>query len=239
MLRRFFSRRRSQVERLEALALTTQSGGEFRSEGCETGSLEECEMVFRLGFGPNFSYRKILSVLGRNFPREETLIVGDVGGSKGRDAKQLGEMGVNERQGVAAFVIDPVPFITPEILPDNRYIACAVQDRRIPRRSFHFLHSFDSIKSDYTEALWGMHRLLKRGGVALIEIEHWLDDDVLAQLRGLPIKKAVSVFSGGNPKPQLLPEFLAMVDDCRSVLGENADGKLESLFPAFWIDKMH
>ena len=177
----------------------------------------------------------------KKFPREDTLLVADIGGNAGTSAAEL-----NQMRGVQAFVIDPMPFLPPEEwgLSRQRFFVRKIEETGLPDSSFHFMLSHNTMQyTDVGKAFPEIYRLLKPGGFALVEHESWYDPDILSKLERLPMKDKITVFFGGQPaigklSTIPLPEFIERVKSVRQEQGEKAEKGFMGLFPCFGIDKI-
>ncbi len=178
---------------LEKLALKTQEGrifGFYDYEG-SLSDLKQYELHFRSCTGGAFTYERYLERVKKRFPNDKHLLVADIGGSDGTAAS-----GLNDIEGVEAFVIDPensLP-ISGKGLPKERYIIREIEYTGLPDNTFHFMTSYNTyhhtkLPRSFTE----VHRLLRRGGVAILHHEHWWQPGVLEQMEELEIKDDIRV----------------------------------------------
>lgn len=232
---------RSEVElkELERLALETQKGIELGTYNQPSSTISLYEFSFKLAFGCGFSYEGALSILKRNFPYDKYLLVSDIGGAYGTAAE-----GLQKLEGIEAFVIDPAGRLPPEGkgLPRNRFFIKEIERTGLPDNSFHFLTSQNSYQyTDVPDSITEAYRLLKKGGMAILEIQQFVDLDFIETVKSLDIKENINVaMLVRGKKPQIVP-FYAFYAGCKAVhdeYGEAARGMLGAMMqPVFIIGK--
>lgn len=187
-----------ELAELERLALDTHKGVEFSIRDFDAFSLSEYEFSFKLSLGPDFSYQTLLSRIKKRFPYDKHLVVVDIGGAYGEAAE-----GLQELKGIEAFVIDPATKLNEEGvgLPRNRFFVRKIEETGLPDETFHFMTSYNTyqytqVPTSFVEA----HRLLKRGGMAIIDVPYWWNTDFWDKLTSSNIHEQVYVASTADFK---------------------------------------
>lgn len=201
--------------------------------------MEDYEFGFNLSFGGGFSYKKVLSILKDNFPYDKYLLVSDIGGSYGTAAE-----GLQKLEGIEAFVIDPSKYLPPEEkgLPRDRFFIKKIEKTGLSDNLFHFLTSYNSYQfTEVPDSITEAYRLLKRGGMAILQIQQGVDLDFIETVKSLDIKDNISVamlLRGEKPKIAPFDVFYAGCKAVHNEYGEAAEGILRGLMqPAFIIGK--
>ena len=232
-------RSEAELNELERLALETQKGIEI-SNGNPCTTLADYESYgFKLAFGAGFSYKGVLSLLKHNFSYDKYLLVSDIGGSYGTAAEELQAM-----EGIEAFVIDPNKHLPLEGkgLPRNRFFVKKIENTGLSDNVFHFLTSYNSYQyTDVPDSITEAYRLLKKGGMAILQIQQGVDLDFIETVKSLDIKDNINVaMLLRGEKPNIVP-FDNFYAGCRAVhdeYGEAARGMLGAMMqPGFIIGK--
>lgn len=233
-------RSEAELKELKKLALETHEGIEILTDITPSTTLAGYEFSFKLSLGPYFSYRKILSkIKNNNFPYDKFLLVSDIGGSYGTAAE-----GLQKLDEIEAFVIDPNNHLPPEEkgLPKNRFFVKKIEDTGLPDNVFHFLTSYNSYQyTDVPDSITEAYRLLKRGGMAILQIQQFVDLNFIEKIKSLDIKDNINVaMLLRGEKPEIVP-FDTFYAGCKAVHNENgkaARGMLGAMMqPSFIISK--
>ena len=236
-------RSEKELRELERLALKSQENKEIIEATGDSTKLHgswEYEGSFQRAIGAHFSYEKYLSKLKRNFPYDKHLIVADVGGSVGTAAEELQRM-----KGVEAFVIDPYTALPPKGkgLPRERFFLSKIEETGLPDEIFHFMTSYNSHQfMDAPESFTEPHRLLKKGGAAIFQVQQAPDLDFLEKLNSLEFKEDIHVAWGarmGEARIIPIPIFIKGIKTVYEKMGDRAKGSLGALLidNAFLISK--
>lgn len=202
------------VKKIERIALSSQSGQKFFRRGAKSGSLADYE------WGLGMCAKVWIYNLKQAFPNE-TLCVADVGGHAGTAASEL-----NDIPGVRAFVIDINPAIPThsKALPKNRFIVGDIQSLAgVPDNTFHGMMSFNCLGvTDIPWSFYEIFRVLRPGGIALLDDEFWsLHPQKLAEMRQ-DIKKHIKA-SGTLGFAGTLESFLW---NMKSLKRKSSQGKI-------------
>lgn len=153
------------VKKLERIALSSQNGQKFFRRGVKSGLLADYE------WGLGMCAKAWIYNLKQAFPNE-TLCVADIGGHAGTAASEL-----NEIEGVRAFVIDIDPSIPTrgKALPRSRFIVGDIESLAgVPDNTFHGMMSFNCLGvTDIPRSFSEIFRILRPGGIALLDDEFW------------------------------------------------------------------
>lgn len=228
----------AELNELERLALETQKGIEI-SNGNPSTTLAGYEFSFKLAFGMGFSYQKALSLLKPNFPYDKYLLVSDIGGAYGTAAE-----GLQKLEGIEAFVIDPNNHLPPKGkgLARSRFFVKKIENTGLPDNVFHFMTSYNSYQyTEVPDSITEAYRLLKKGGMAILQIQQSVDLDFIETVKSLDIKDNINVaVLVRGEKPQIVP-FDAFYAGCKVIhdeYGEAARGMLGAMMqPGFIISK--
>lgn len=225
------------VERLEKFALKTQKGIELCNYIKPSVDLSGYENNFRISLGLNFSFKSFLTILYlNNFPKARKMIAADIGGGTGKAAEELDKL-----PGVEAFVIDPrTDILGPDQgLPKERFIIRRIEETGLPDNTFHFMMSHNAMHyAKLPDSFTETYRLLKPGGVALLDHWLWYEPDVLTKLDSLPIRDKVSVV--WNPLGQVdIQPLEIFVTAAKNVIKEygGEKSKIATIWPVFVIQK--
>lgn len=170
----------SLIKHLESLS-TPCGENRRQSPFSESSNLQSYSMGFA-----HLDIPKLIKGLKEDF-LGEAFIAADIGGSYGTAAKNLESAGCDR-----CFVIDPHDFrskSSPQ-LPENQFIARRAEDmHEIPDECFQFLISFNTLtySNDLSKALSEICRVLRPGGVALVDIEWWSQGKDLETLANLTL----------------------------------------------------
>ena len=205
------NRTREVIAELEALS--TPMPDNIEAEGKVRHSSELA--TYSRGFA-YIDFESLISKLKAQNP-EEPLLAADIGGNIGTAAAEL------QTLGCVSFVIDPHDSRSKSnaTLPPERFIQRRAEDMEgIPDNCFGLIVSFNvlSYSRDLKQAIHEITRVLKPGGVALIDIEWWMREAECNVLRGIEFKEGTSIdllhFSHKSESISQIPiaKALALVD---------------------------
>lgn len=227
------SNKKISLEELERLALETHKGLDLKVyDGDTVSDINEYELHFSVAMGIAFSYQSYLEQMKKRFPKDKELLVADIGGAEGAVAENL-----NKIPGVEAFVIDPANKIPRpgQGLPRERFIIREIEYTGLPDNVFHCMTSYNTYgEAELPRSFTKVHRLLRPGGAALIEYEHWCKPEVLDQLDALEIKDEVMVgmrtitemMSGKRCELLTLDDFISIIRETRREINKEEYAQL-------------
>lgn len=176
------------VEYLEKIAINSHKG-ELKTTNHNGSSLADYEHAL------NIVVAKRIDSIKKKFPNMP-IIAADLGCAFGNAASEL-----NKMEGVEGFGIDLFSSYNSSTgLPTERYILGNLNNlSKIPDNSFHYAISFNVLAyTKITESLPEIYRILKPGGEADLDIEHWFDENYkeLTEMDLINHTTLVAVFSG-------------------------------------------
>lgn len=186
------------IKELERIAINSQKC-KLKGNGYSFSHLEEYESYLKI------SVKERVSELKNRFPKKR-IIVGDLGCA---DGTAVGDL--NRIEDIEGFGIDNDPSIynPTDNAPIERFIVADLNGMpHIPNNSFHWAMSYNTLScTNPKKSFLEIYRVLKKGGIADIELEGWLKRS-FEEVRELGLwdsMNVVGVFSGfrGNLKEYL------------------------------------
>ena len=155
------------------------------------------------------------------------MIVADIGGRAGTATNDLNNLRTTEGKEIfEAFQIDPYPHLLEEkeALPLNRFIKADANDMpEVPTDTFHMVISFNALTyTDLAQSLPEIKRILRPGGIALLDIEHWSHEKKVEGVKKSGLADEVKmIIRGVEPIPYLnIKEKLADLNPTEQMLAK-------------------
>lgn len=177
------------IKELERIAMKSQKC-KLEGNGYSSSPLEVYEDSLKI------SVKERVSELKKRFPKER-IIAGDFGCCFGTAVGDL-----NKIEGIEGFGldIDSSAYNPTDNAPIERFMIADLNEMpHVPSNSFHWAISYNTLSyTDPKKSFLEIYRVLKKGGIADIELEGWLERN-FEEVRNLDLwhsMKVVGVYSG-------------------------------------------
>lgn len=150
-------------------------------------------------------------ILARSQTPNSIIFAADIGESFGTAAHNLDGITLSPNASIAAFQISRHQRLCPDgtgLSPERSILADVNSMPEVPNNSFDLIVSFNSLKrSNLTQSLAEIERVLRPGGIALLDIESWRQTEKFAQISAAKVYSKLE-FSMRGHEPIRFVDYL-------------------------------